>query len=385
MSKLDELIKELCPDGVEYTIIDKVCKKISSGGTPNTSHGEYYNGSIPWLRTQEVDWIDILDTGVKITNEGLQNSSANWVPKNCVIVAMYGATAAKVAINKIPLTTNQACCNLQVDESKAVYRYVYYWLSNKYNVLKKLGQGSQSNINAKTVRNFPIPLPPLPVQREIVLILDNFTELTAELTVELTAELTARKKQYEFYRGSLLSFNESKVLVEWVSLGRVVQISSGRNKEKQTFGKYPVYGSTGIIGHTDNYAYSGIKILVARVGANCGYVNQVEGDYDVSDNTLILSLSNMINPRYAFHLLTHMRLNQFAKGGGQPLITAGQLKDLTIPLPPQAEQDRIVSILDKFDIITADLTKGLPAEIEARKKQFEYYRDKLLTFREVSS
>lgn len=132
MSRLDELIQELCPDGVDFLTVEDISIKISSGGTPNTSRGDYYGGDIPWLRTQEVDWNDITDTGVKITSEGLQNSSANWIPKNCVIVAMYGATAAKVAINKIPLTTNQACCNVEVDKSKAVFRYVYYWLSNKY-------------------------------------------------------------------------------------------------------------------------------------------------------------------------------------------------------------------------------------------------------------
>ena len=133
MSKLERLIEELCPNGVEYRPLEDVCIKISSGGTPNTSHSEYYDGNIPWLRTQEVDWLDILETGVKITDEGLQNSSAKMIPENCVIVAMYGATAAKVAINKIPLCTNQACCNLQVDDEIALYRYVYYWLCNTMN------------------------------------------------------------------------------------------------------------------------------------------------------------------------------------------------------------------------------------------------------------
>mgnify|MGYP003608288477 CR=1 FL=1 len=172
--------------------------------------------------------------------------------------------------------------------------------------------------------------------------------------------------------------------MKWCNLGEIAQISSGRNKEKYSVGEYPVYGSTGIIGYTDNCVYNGIKILVARVGANCGYVYQVEGDYDVSDNTLILTLSDKINYRYAFHLLTNMRLNQFAKGGGQPLVTAGQLKEFSIPLPSKAEQERIVSILDKFDTLTTDLTTGLPAEIAARQKQYEYYRDKLLSFKEIA-
>ena len=96
-----------------------------------------------------------------ITEEGLRNSSAKWVPEHCVIVAMYGATAGKVAINKIPLITNQACCNLQIDSAQAEYRYVFFWIASQYERLKMLGEGSQSNLNARKVKNFPIPIPPL--------------------------------------------------------------------------------------------------------------------------------------------------------------------------------------------------------------------------------
>lgn len=195
-------------DDVEWKKIEDTCIKVTSGGTPNTARSDYYGGNIPWLRTQEVDWIDIIDTGVKITDEGLQNSSAQWIPKNCVVVAMYGATAAKVAINKIPMTTNQACCNLQVDEKIVMYRYMFHWLSNQYIKLRKLGQGSQSNINAKTVRNFPIPVPPLSEQARIVAILDRFDALTNDITQGLPAEIAARRKQYEYYRDKLLSFKE---------------------------------------------------------------------------------------------------------------------------------------------------------------------------------
>lgn len=149
MSRLDELIQELCPDGVEYKTIQEVCVNICSGGTPKTSISDYYGGDIPWVRTQEVDWDYIYDTDVKITEEGLDNSSAKWIPSNCIIVAMYGATAAKVAINKIPVTTNQACCNLEINENIVLLRYVYHFLCNEYENLKGMGQGSQSNINAQ--------------------------------------------------------------------------------------------------------------------------------------------------------------------------------------------------------------------------------------------
>ena len=190
-----QLVARLCPDGVPYRKLGEVCESICSGGTPSTMHSEYYGGTIPWLRTQEVDWTDVYDTAVKITEAGLANSSAKLIPANCVIVAMYGATAAKVCINKIPLTTNQACCNLKVDETKVMHRYVYHWLCKNYEVIKSMGEGSQNNINAKKIKTFPIPVPPPEVQREVVRILDEFNAATATLLSLLRQELVARRKQ----------------------------------------------------------------------------------------------------------------------------------------------------------------------------------------------
>ena len=134
---------------VEWKTLGEICEKVCSGGTPLTSHSKYYEGNIPWLRTQDIDWQEIHDTEIKITEEAIANSSAKLIPENCVIVAMYGATAAKACINKIPLTTNQACCNLQIDEKQAHYKYAYYWICNEYERLRAQGEGSQSNLNAK--------------------------------------------------------------------------------------------------------------------------------------------------------------------------------------------------------------------------------------------
>lgn len=187
-----------------------IAVKISSGGTPLKSHSEYYDGDIPWLRTQEVDWNYITDTAIKISAEGLHNSSAKWIPANCVIIAMYGATAAKAAINRIPLTTNQACCNLEIDNSKALYRYVYHWIKKSYLALKSFGQGSQNNINAEIIKQFNIPVPSLEEQQRIVDILDRFDKLCNDLSEGLPAEIAARQKQYEYYRDKLLTFKEKK-------------------------------------------------------------------------------------------------------------------------------------------------------------------------------
>lgn len=188
--------------------IQDICTRICSGGTPSSKRHDYYDGNVPWLRTQDIDFNVINQTSATISDEGLKNSAAQWIPANCVIVAMYGATAAKVAVNSIPLTTNQACCNLQIDESKADVRYVFHWLSNEYEHLKALGEGSQSNINAKKVRLYPISLPPFEEQQRIVSILDRFDKLTNDLSSGLPAEIEARRKQYEYYRDRLLSFDE---------------------------------------------------------------------------------------------------------------------------------------------------------------------------------
>ena len=193
---------------VEWKTLREVSVHICSGGTPTASNSAYYSGDIPWLRTQEVDWTDIYDTDVKISEEGLRFSSARWIPENCVIVAMYGATAAKAAINRIPLTTNQACCNLEINENVAAHKYVYHWVCSQYENLKAKGQGSQSNINKKIIEEYPIPIPPLEVQQKIVSILDRFDTLCNDLTQGLPAEIAARKKQYEYYRDKLLTFRQ---------------------------------------------------------------------------------------------------------------------------------------------------------------------------------
>lgn len=198
----DELLDLEGKEGVEMKTIQDICRKICSGGTPSTSHKEYYDGNIPWLRTQEVDWKDIYDTEMKITEDAIRNSAAKLIPVNCVIVAMYGATAAKSAINKIPLSTNQACCNLEVENEKALYKYVYHWFCKEYLNLKSMGEGSQNNINGQKIKNYPIPVPSLQEQSRIVSILDTFEASISNLE----AQLKQREKQYEYYRNKLLTF-----------------------------------------------------------------------------------------------------------------------------------------------------------------------------------
>ena len=193
---------KLFSDKVEYVKLKDICLNICSGGTPLTSNKEYYSGSNPWLRTQEVDWNDVYDTELKISEDAIKNSSAKLIPANCLIVAMYGATAGKCCINRIPLTTNQACCNLQIDERQALVKYVFHWVCKEYHHIKAMGEGSQSNLNAQKVKSYPVPLPSISIQKEIVEILDTFEAMIANIK----EEISLRTKQYEYYREKLLSF-----------------------------------------------------------------------------------------------------------------------------------------------------------------------------------
>jgi len=166
--------------------------------------------------------------------------------------------------------------------------------------------------------------------------------------------------------------------VEFKKLEEVCEIFSGKNKQKKEQGKYPVYGSTGIIAYCDNYQYDKEQLLIARVGANAGFIHIANGKYDVSDNTLIVDVIGTCNSIYIYYVLVNSNINRYSKGGGQPLVTASDIKKIEIPLPPLEIQNEIVRILDTFTAHTAELQ----AELQARKEQFEYYRNKLLTFDE---
>jgi len=406
MSYLEKLL-----DGadVAWLPLEEITIKISSGGTPKTGVSEYYDGNIPWLRTQEVDFDEIWETGVKITEAGLKNSSAKWIPENCVILAMYGATVGKIGINKIPMATNQACANIQLDAEIADYRYVFHFLAMQYEYIKSLGSGSQTNINAGIVKKLQIPIPcpddpsrSLEIQAEIVRILDAFTSLTAELT----AELTMRKKQYNYYREQLFTFDENEVPHLPMGQDDIGAFIRGGGLQKKDFTETGV----GCIHYGQVYTYYGTyahetksfvsedfakKARIAKTG-DLVIATTSENDEDVCKAVAWLGKEDIavssdaciyrhnLNPKYvAYFFQTEQFQKQkspYITGTKVRRVNADNLAKILIPVPSPEEQARIVTILDKFDSLTNSISEGLPREIKLRQKQYEYYRDLLLNF-----
>nr|WP_241008642.1 restriction endonuclease subunit S [Aggregatibacter actinomycetemcomitans] len=297
-----------------------------------------------------------------------------------ITVAGSGAYAGYIMYWEEPIFVSDAF-SIKTDESLLQIKYVYHFLLQNQQKIYAMKKGSGvPHVYPKDIGVLLIPIPSPTVQTEIVRILDALTALTSELT----SELILRQKQYEYYREKLLSFDSLERLNEGGAKKKLIDVCinifSGKNKERNDNGLYPIYGSTGIIGKTNNKEFSNEQILVARVGANAGYVHIAKGEYDVSDNTLIVQNNEQVHTKFLYHILVNMKLNQYAKGAGQPLITAGQLKSMEIFIPLLEEQHRIVSILDKFETLTNSITEGLPLAIEQSQKRYEYYRELLLSF-----
>jgi len=225
----------------EMTELQSLCLRVTSGGTPSRSMPEYFEGgTIPWMKTGEVKQRFVYETEEHITELGLENSSVKLIPANSLVVAMYGDgdTAGNVAINKVPLTTNQACCNFVVDPAKADYRFLYYYLKANYNNLVglKLG-GSQQNLNAATLKRFPVPTVPVDLQRKIAAILSAYDDLIANnqrriallegMAEEIYREWFVRMRfpgyaQASWHKGRPTAWSESK-------LGAIASFTMGQS------------------------------------------------------------------------------------------------------------------------------------------------------------
>lgn len=386
MSKLEELIQELCPDGVEYKKLGELFNT-KNGYTPSKSNPEFWeNGTVPWFRME-----DIRENG-RILSKATQYVSRKAIkgepfPENSIIVAT-SATIGEHALITVPSLANQRFTYLMLkDQYKDMFdvKFLYYYCFRLDSYCKEcLNQGNFASVDMKKFTKFKFPVVPLPVQREIVRILDSFTELTAELTAKLTAELTARKKQYEYYRNKLLTFGSA---IRFERLGNTCNMKSGKaiastqiSPEATPAHPYRCFGGNGVRGFVENASHHGDFPIIGRQGALCGNVNYATGDFYATEHAVVVESKGAYLQRFLYYLLTSMNLNQYKSQGAQPGLAVGNLENLLAPVPPLDVQKRLVQVLDNFEAICSDLTSGLPAEIEARQKQYEYYRDKLLTF-----
>ena len=247
--------------------------------------------------------------------------------------------------------------------------------------------GGVPHVHISSIEKFLIPLAPLPIQEEIVKILDRFAEYAAELK----AELKARQEQYEYYRNKLLTF--SKIVgirqVKWVKMSEIVELKAGKaikaselSVVKDSEHPYPCYGGNGIRGYIAKYSHEGRYAIIGRQGALCGCVNWVEGRFYATEHAVVCTPNNLADTRFLYYLFTKENLNKYKSQGAQPGLSVSNLNNIEFAIPTVKEQERIVSILDKFERLVNDLTQGLPAEIAAVQELYEYYRNKLLSFEE---
>jgi len=272
-------------------------------------------------------------------------------------------------------------------ESKYLY---YFLLTQKRKILSQVRRASIPRLSKNVVEKLQIPIPcpnnskkSLAIQAEIVRILNTFSELTTELTTELNA----RKKQYNYYREQLLSFKEG--VIEWRTLGELAEnldsmrkpITSGLREP----GKIPYYGASGIVDYVKDYIFDGDFLLVSEDGANLVARNtpiafSISGKNWVNNHAHVLKFETYAERRYIEYYLNSIDLTPYISGAAQPKLNKKNLNSINIPNPSHDEKEHIVSILDKFDALTNSISEGLPREIELRHKQYEYYRDLLLSF-----
>ena len=397
MSRLSELLEELCPDGVEYKKLKEIFNT-KNGYTPSKSNESYWeNGTIRWFRME-----DIRENG-HILSDSIQHVNLNAIkgelfPANSIIVAT-SATVGEHALITVPSLANQRFTYLMLKHEYAnafdIKFLFYYCYKLDLWCLAHLNQGSFPSVDMKQFSQFEIPVPPLAIQNEIVKLLDNFTELTAELT----AELALRKKQYEWYCGSLIggaTFPKRKISdIATFRYGYTTSAATSgdaryiRITDITDDGKLNPLDAKYTCISTENkeYLLKRDDLVMARTGATYGKTLCYNMDTPAIYASFLIKIQvdeTQMLPRFYWHFTRTPeywgQANRLVTKGGQPQFNTGAIGRIVIPIPPLETQAKIVSILDRFDALCHDLTQGLPAEIAARKKQYEYYRDKLLTF-----
>ncbi|WP_233714232.1 restriction endonuclease subunit S [Helicobacter trogontum] len=394
MNKIEKLLKELCPNGVEFKALGEVCER--QKGINITA------GEMEKIATKNGD-IRIFAGGktfVDTKKEFLQEQSI--LKKTSIIVKSRGYVDFEYY--KKPFTHKSEIWSYSLKDEKVNLKFIFYYLKNKVEYFQKIAKANAVKIPQLAVADtdkFQIPIPPLEVQEEIVKILDTFTELERELERELESHI----KQYEYYRNKLLSLEylESSGGYELKTLGEIGKISMCRRifkEQTSEIGEIPFYkvGTFGGIADAfidielfkefkNKYPYPKIGEVLLSASGTIGRAIIYSGEDAYYQDSNIVWIENnekeLLN-RFLFYFYQNIRWeNHYSKGGTIARLYNDNLKKIQIPIPPLATQEKIVSILDKFHALTTDLTSGIPAELEARKKQYEYYRNKLLTFKEA--
>ncbi|GAA9196286.1 restriction endonuclease subunit S [Helicobacter pylori] len=410
MHKIEKLLQTLAPKGVEFRKIKDIAT-FRRGSFPQPyTEPKWYGGdnSMPFI--QVIDFADTMQLNEKSKQSisKLAQPKSVFVPKGTIIVTLQG-TIGKVAITQYDAYVDRTIAiftSYLVNINKKFFAYI---LHQKFEIEKEYARGSTlKTITKEEFSDFLIPIPPLEIQQEIVKILDAFTELNTELK--------ARKKQYEYYQNMLLDFNDinqnhkdakmsaktypkrlKSLLqtlalkgVEFRKLGEVCDFQKGKSitKKAVTFGKVPVISGGRQPAYYHNEANrSGETIAISSSGVYAGYVSYWDIPVFLADSFSVSPKQKTLMPKYLFYYLTTQQdaIHATKSTGGIPHVYSKDLQNFLIPIPPLEIQQEIVKILDQFLALTTDLLAGIPAEIKARKKQYEYYREKLLTFKPLKA
>ncbi|GHQ07824.1 anti-codon nuclease masking agent (prrB) [Helicobacter pylori] len=416
MHKIERLLQTLAPKGVEFKTLEEVFE-IKNGYTPSKNNPEFWEkGTIPWFRME-----DIRENG-RILKDSIQHITLKALkgkklfPKNSIIISTT-ATIGEHALLIVDSLANQrftflskkANCDIALDMKFFFYQCFLLgeWCKKNTNV------SGFASVDMTAFKKYKFPIPPLEIQQEIVKILDQFSILTTDLLAGIPAEIEARKKQYQYYQNMLLDFKginlnhkdakmsaktyRLKTLlqtlapkgVEFRKLGEVCDFQKGKSitKKAVTFGKVPVISGGRQPAYYHNEANrSGETIAISSSGVYAGYVSYWDIPVFLADSFSVSPKQKTLMPKYLFHYLTTQQdaIHAIKSTGGIPHVYSKDLQNFLIPIPPLEIQQEIVKILDQFLALTTDLLAGIPAEIEARKKQYEYYREKLLTFKPLT-
>ena len=394
MSKIEDLIRQFCPDGVEYVKLDEMGSFYS--GLSGKSKEDFRDGNAkfityvnifnnPALKTDVEDKVKIADGEKQNTIQygDLLFTGSSETPDEC------GMCSVLTHHTDENLYLNSFCFGFRFndlsDKCPSFMKHLFRSTSIRKKICKTANGVTRYNISKKEFAKLEIPLPPLPVQEAIVNILDRFAVYAAELQ----AELQARQQQYNYYRDTLLSF-EGRDDVQWKKLGEVCDNLDRKRKpitaSNRIAGAIPYYGASGIVDYVKDYIFDGDFLLVSEDGANLltrtyPIAFSIHGKTWVNNHAHILQFEERATRKYVEYYLNSIDLSLWISAGAQPKLTQDNLNKIPIPVPVLSEQQRIVDILDRFDTLVNDLSQGLPAEIEARQQQYEYYRDQLLTFK----